>query len=306
MSNNMIKGYAISYDTKTLKKLDFTKMEEKILDNAKEIWHQQFPDEQYPGDDNFKEGLDAEEVEDFPEDKQIMTAEEIEEFKEQVRAEVTESIKSETEVMLRAEMDSKAEEILNFANAKAETIISDAIAKGHAEGEAAKAGIITLASSQGYEDGMKRANEEKEAAIAALEQERKELREDYERKVAELEPAFTEILKEYVRKITGIAYDNHIEVLEYLIDTAVSHYPRDNSFDVKLSKEDYDNIFPKIGEIVDRYKGKLTLNFVSVSEMKKGEVRLENAEKVIDCGLQTVTEGLLDALDMLSSDASGE
>ncbi len=301
MSNNMIKGYSISYDTKTLKKLDFTKMEEKIQDNVKELFHQQFPDEVYPGEEEFKEGIGGEEIEDFPEDKQIMTAEEIEEFKKQVRAEVTDNIKNETEIALRAEIDQKAEEILNLANAKAETIIAEAIEKGNAEGEAAKAGIITLASSQGYEDGMKRANEEKEAALSAIEQERIALREDYERQVSELEPAFVEILKEYVRKITGIAYDNHIEVLEYLIESAVNHYPRDNSFDVKLSKDDYDRLSPRIGEIVDRYKGKLSLNFISVPDLKKGDVRLENAEKVIDCGLGLCTDGLLAALDMLTT-----
>ncbi len=296
----MIKGYAISYDTKTMKKLDFTKMEEKIRENAIEIWHQQFPDEELPGEEGFKEGLSAEEVEDFPEDKQIMTAEELEEFKEQVRTEVTESIRSETEVALKAEMDSKADEIIGIANAKAETIIAEAMEKGTAEGEAARSAIISIASNQGYEDGMKRANAEKEAALASLEEEKKALRENYEKQVSELEPAFVEILKEYVRKITGIAYDNHIEVLEYLIDTAISHFPRDNSFDVKLSKEDYDRLSPKIGEMIQRYDGKLSLNFVAVPDMKIGEVRLENSEKVIDCGLGVTTEGLLDALDMLA------
>lgn len=300
MSNNMIKGYSISYDTKALKKLDFTKMEEKINENAREMWHQQFPGEQYPGEEDFKEGIEADEVDDFPEDKQVMTAEELEEFKEQVRAEVTDSIKNETEIALKAEMDAKADEIINLANAKAESIISEAVEKGKAEGEAAKAGIITLASSQGYEDGMKRANEERDAALAEIEQERTALREDYERQVAELEPAFVEILKEYVRKITGIAYDNHIEVLEYLIDTAISHFPRDDSFDVKLSTEDYERLSPRIGEILERYNGKLSLNFVSVADLKKGEVKLENGDKVIDCGLGIAAEGLLDALDMLS------
>ncbi len=299
MSNNMIKGYSISYDTKTIKKLDFTKMEEKISADVKEIWHQQFPDEVYPGEDGFKAGLEAEEIEDVDGEKKIMTAEEIEEFKEQIRAEVTESIRNEVEVALRAEMEAKAEEIINIANGKAETIIAEAIEKGNSLGEAAKTGIISLASSSGYEDGMKRANEEKEAALAAIEKERKELREDYERQVSELEPAFVEILKEYVRKITGIAYNNHTEVIEYLIDSALNHFPRDNTFDVKLCKEDYDRLSPNIGEIIDRYKGSLSLNFVAVPDLKKGQIRLENGEKVVNCGLGVSTEGLIDALDML-------
>ena len=299
----MIKGYSISYDNKAIKKLDFSHMEEKIRDNVREIWQQQYPDKAFPGDedDGFKPGLTAEEVEDFPDDKQVMTAEEIEEFKAQIREEVTEAIKTEAEIAARAELDGRAEDIISIANAKAEAIIAEAIEKGTAEGEAAKAGIITLASSQGYEDGMKRANEEKEAALSEIENERAALKADYERQVSELEPAFVEILKEYVRKITGIAYDNHSEVLEYLIDSAVSHFPRDDSFDVKLSKEDYDRISPKIGEIIERYSGKLNLNFVAVSDMKKGEIKLENGEKIIECGLDTVMEGLLDALDMIAS-----
>ena len=67
----------------------------------------------------------------------------------------------------------------------------------------------------------------------------------------------------------------------------------------KLSKEDYDRLSPKIGEMIQRYDGKLSLNFVAVPDMKSGEVKLENSEKVIDCGLGVTTEGLLDALDML-------
>ncbi len=300
MSNNMIKGYSISYDTKTIKKLDFTKMEEKIRDEARELWKQQYPDEEYPGEEGFKEGIEAEEVEEPGEDKQLMTAEEIEAFKQQIRDEVTETIKNEAEIAARAALDGQAEDIVKIANAKAEGIIAEAIEKGKAEGEAAKAGIITLASSQGYEDGMKRANEEKEAALSAIEKEKIALKEDYDRQVSELEPAFVEILKEYVRKITGIAYDNHTEVLEYLIDSAIFRYPRDNTFDVKLSPEDYERISPRIGEFIERYNGKLNLNFISQPELKKGDVILENDEKVIECGLDTVTDGLLDALDMLA------
>ena len=98
MSNNMIKGYSISYDTKAIKKLDFSKMEEKISEDVKEIWHRQYPDEAFPGEDGFKAGIDAEEIEEVGDDKKIMTAEEIEEFKEQIRAEVTESIGLVTEI----------------------------------------------------------------------------------------------------------------------------------------------------------------------------------------------------------------
>ena len=296
MSNNMIKGYSVSYDTKTFKKLDFTNKEEKIREDVKNIWLQQFPGQEYPEEDDFKPGLEAEEVKEEP-GTAGMSAEELEEFKKQVRAEVTEEVRAEVEAALSAENKAKVES----ANAQAAEIIAEAMERGRAEGEAAKAGIITLASSEGYEAGIKKAEEEKNAALASLEAEKKQLKEDYEKQVSELEPAFVEILKEYVKKITGIAYENHTEVLRYLIDSAISRYPKDTSFEVKLSVNDYNRLSPEFDSINQRYEGKLSLSFSSETDLKNGEVKLENQDKVIECGLGVVTEGLLDALDMLAA-----
>ena len=310
LSSNMIKGYSVSYDTKSYKKLSFGEKEEEIKDLQKSMWLTKFPDKEFPGeeceadkadtsDTGFKAGIKAEEVED-PDSPAPLTEEEINDFKEKIRKEVEFDVRTQIADEVRSSVYKESAKILADAKSDAEKIIAEAVEKGKKDGEAAKAGIIMLASKEGYSDGLKRANTEKEAELNNLNLEKERLEADYQEKIAALEPEFTKILISYVKKITGIAYENHSEVIEYLISSAIKKCPKDERFEVKLSSTDYARIAPDMENIIERFKDKLSLTFSQSAALSEGSVILENDEKIIECGLETVTTGLLDALCMLS------
>ena len=118
-------------------------------------------------------------------------------------------------------------------------------------------------------------------------------------KIAELEPAFATVLVELVKKVTNVAYDNHKEVLIYLLETGLGFAQKDTYFDVLLSEEDYKkyaSLFPKLQE---HYKDKFALEFKKSVDLPDGSCKLENENRVIECGVGTRLSGLLEELALL-------
>ncbi len=302
MSNNMIKGFSINYDHDKIKKLDTTEREEKLYEKLREI-----KEEKDRLEENFREGITAEKLdengevisEEEPKQKGI-SQEELEAYKESLREELTAQIREELTEKIRMEIQAELDELVSEAKNNAESIIEAARKKGEEEGEAAKAGIISLASTQGYEDGLKRAKEENQHREDELKAEAEQLKADYERQVSELEPAFVEIMGKYMKKITGLQYDRYNEVFMYLLDCGIKSSPRDKEFSVYLSQEDYDRFKTDFDDIKETYAQNLTLSFAVNPELKKGDIVLENNGHMIECGITVNLNGLLDSLSILS------
>lgn len=314
MSSNVIKGYKQNYDAAAFKKLDMTVREEKLAEKIEDL---------RSGGSGFVSGLIPAEVmseENFenqnPEDSfseeaqgytgdsgmvQPMGPDEIEAIKAELREEMYAEIRLQAESDFRENLQAEADEIINNANTVASQIISEAESKSRTEAEAIKAGIVSVASAEGYESGLKKAKEEQADALRALEEEKQRVALEYERQVKELEPAFVEILKEYIKKITGIAYDHHTEVLTYLLDQAIKQAPGQTEFVVKLSPKDSEKYEEQIPGIVEKYSDKLSLTFAISADVNDSEVRLENEGRIITTSLELNMTGLLESLDMLSS-----
>ena len=249
-------------------------------------------------DGEFVQGLLAEDIGEIdvpakdadavPEEVQpVLTEQDIEEIKASLREEIM------------AEMlpiiNRKEEDIVKKARAQADALID--VAKKDAE--IAKESILKMASAQGYEEGTMRAKAEEEKVLADLEVRRQQLEQQYQQKIAELEPAFADILIELVKKVTNVAYENHKEILVYLIETGLGLAQKDTQFDVLLSEEDYkkySSLFPKIKE---HYQDKFALEFKKDADLPEGSCKLENENRVIDCGLGIRLNGLLEELSLL-------
>jgi len=290
LSNNMIKAYSIAYDTKKMRTLDMEARENELLERVKKI----LPKAEifHPAEDgtDFVQGLEVTEVE-------------VEEAKEQespvVSEQDIEAIKQSLREEIMAEMgpilQRKGDDIVATARAQADGLVEAA----KRDAEIAKESILKMASAQGYEEGMNRAKVEETKALAELEAQKVQLQQQYETKIAELEPAFANILVELVKKVTGVAYDNHKEVLLYLIETGLGFAQKDTYFDVLLCEEDYkkySSLFPKIQE---HYKDKIALEFKKSADLTEGSCKLENENRVIDCGLGNRLSGLLEELQLL-------
>ena len=298
MSSNMIKAYSIAYDTQKIKNLDMGERESEIEERAKKLYMFRDISSEPATDGEFVQGLLAEDIGEIdvpakdadavPEEVQpVLTEQDIEEIKASLREEIM------------AEMlpiiNRKEEDIVKKARAQADALID--VAKKDAE--IAKESILKMASAQGYEEGTMRAKAEEEKVLADLEVRRQQLEQQYQQKIAELEPAFADILIELVKKVTNVAYENHKEILVYLIETGLGLAQKDTQFDVLLSEEDYkkySSLFPKIKE---HYQDKFALEFKKDAALPEGSCKLENENRVIDCGLGIRLNGLLEELSLL-------
>lgn len=291
MSSNMIKAYSIAYDAQKIKNLDMAERENELAERAKKlVAFRGIPAEQKK-DGEFVQGLMVEDLGDIESAEEpvapVMTEQDIEAIKDSLREEIM------SEMM--PIINRKEEDIVAKARAQADGLIDAA----KRDAEIAKEGILKMASAQGYEEGMGRAKKEEERVLAELDARKQELEQQYEAKIAELEPAFASILVELVKKVTNVAYDNHKDVLLYLIETGLGFAQKDTYFDVVLSEEDYKkygSLFPKIKEL---YKDKYALEFKKNADLPEGSCKLENENRVIDCGLGVRLGGLLEELSLL-------
>ncbi len=291
MSSNMIKAYSIAYDSKKIKNLDMEDRENELVERARRLIGVREIPAEHKENGEFVQGLPVEDLGDI--DFQEETA--VPAVTEQDMEAIKNSLREEIMAEMMPIINRKEEDIVAKARAQADGLLDAA----KRDAEIAKEGILKMASSQGYEEGLKRAKVEEAKVLAELEARKKQLEQEYEAKIAELEPAFADILVELVKKVTNVAYDNHKEVLLYLIETGLGFAQKDTCFDVLLSEEDYkkySSLFPKIKE---HYKDKYTLEFKKNAALPDGSCKLENENRVIDCGLGIRLNGLLEELSLL-------
>ncbi len=313
MSSNIIKGYKQNYDSANFKKLDMTVREEKLAEKIEDLRNNStsfisglIPAEIMDGNE-YAENTQEISGDTITEDYNMnslsptpMPIQDMEALREEIRQELYAEVRLQAEADFRENLQTEASIILDNARNEAAQIIVEAENKAKSEAEAIKSGIISVASAEGYESGLKKAKEEQQDALRALEDEKRRVTEEYERQVALLEPAFVEILKEYVKKITGIAYDYHTEILSYLMDQAIRRAPGQTEFIVKLSPDDMEKYAMEIPTITEKYSDKIALTFSTSADVNDGEVRLENEGRVLTSSLELNMNGLLESLDMLS------
>jgi len=297
LSSNMIKAYAIAYDTQKRRVLDTEEREKAIEDKIQDILpFRPFletkikEDEPQSPEAEFVPGLLAEDLGDIvTEELSHPPVQEVD--MEAIKASLREEVTAE----IALEYQKQGGEILANARVQADELLATA----KQDAETAKESILKIASSQGYEEGLKRAKAEEERALAELEAEKNRMQQEYQRQVSELEPAFVEVLKELVKKVSGVAYEYHDEVLSYLIESSMGFVKKEEFFEVKLSQSDYERFEDRFEEMKEKFREKLTLEFKADETLADGSVKLENENRVIDCGLDTGLKGLLEELSLL-------
>lgn len=286
----MIKAHSIAYDKEKIKALDMGSRENRILARIREL----YPEANIALTEvkaEFVQGIPAETVTVIEEEPKApeLSEQDIEAIKESLREEITAEIK--------IIYQKQGEEILANARAQAQGIL---VTANH-EAEIAKESILKLASAQGYEEGRQRAKKEEDAKVAELEATKRRLQEEYEQQIAQLEPAFANVLIELVKKVTNVSYENRKEILYYLIETGLEFAQKDTQFDVVLSEKDYQNYSELFQDIKEQFQEKFILDFRKDANLPEGSCKLENENRVIDCGLGIRLSGLLEDLSLLGA-----
>lgn len=200
------------------------------------------------------------------------------------------------EMIENEQYEVQEQERLEEANQKAEQIIADAIAKAENE----KASILNAAKEKGYRIGYEEGLEKIRILEQELESKKIQLLQEYEEKLKGIEPFYGELLIEYIRKLTGIAAEEHADVILYLIRQSISGSEQSNVCKIRVSKEDYPVVDAKRDEIESLLKQEVDFEIIEDSNLYKNDCIIETDNRVVDCSLQIQLENLITDLKILS------
>ncbi len=241
-----------------------------------------------PENKGFTEGLKVEEV-----DVSALVAEQdVQPAEEQAEAFDEESIRD------------RARTIIDEAKEAAGRILQEAIAQGEEE----SARIREEAQEQGYQEGLKQAQleyEKRKQELAekerGLEDTRKRLEAQYDELVAELEPKFIDTLSGIYEHLFHVELSGYRDVLLQLIGDCLRGTEGCKSFQIHVSKEDYNYVSSKKARLLEAAgAGEVTLEIVEDPSMHRNACVIKTEHGIMDCGLGTQLDELTRRLKLLA------
>ncbi len=230
----------------------------------------------------------------------VMSEEAMEAWREEERQRLKEEITEAEKLAMKIEMEkairTQADIILEQTRNQGEVLRE----KIRQEAEAEKAEVLEAARREGYEAGQMKLQQEQEALEASFSEKERLLSEEYEKKQQELEPLATEVIIKLLEHLTGVCLESRKGIVTYLVTKALSEAERSNSFLIKVSKEDLEEVKGASNRFRSLFEREVTLEIVQDVLLKKGECLIETDSNIIDCSLGTQLEGLLADIRLLS------
>lgn len=303
--SNMIKAYSVRYKEEK-RVVDVAERAEAInairLLSARNI----SPDSEPKG--GFVSGLHAIALEEPDADtgsREAETAASAEEFPEDVLSpeeraaqeqERIEAEKQELRLEMEREMRAQADLILEEARSQGEQLK----AKAKAEAEAEKMKVFEAAKREGIEAGQADIRQETARLQAEFAAKEEQLAAEYEQKTRELEPLAAEVIVQLLDSLTGVLLEDRKGIVTYLVSRALSEADRSDTFLVKVSKEDFEEVRKSSETLRGIFEREVSLEVIQDLFLKKGECLIETDSGVIDCSLGTQLEGLKEDIRLLS------
>mgnify|MGYP003288666504 CR=1 FL=1 len=219
-----------------------------------------------------------------------------EEERQKIKAEITGAEKLAIKIEMEKAIRTQADVILEQARAQGEQVK----AKARQDAENEKNEIFEAARREGYEAGKQRLLEEQEAWSAACEEQERRLAEAYESKARELEPQATEVVVKLLESLTGVCLESRKGIVTHLVTKALNEADRSNSYLIKVSKEDLEEVKAASERLRSLFEREVVLEVVQDVLLKKGECMIETDSNIIDCSLGTQLEGLIQDIRLLS------
>lgn len=183
----------------------------------------------------------------------------------------------------------EAEQIIEEANEEALSIRENASKEGY---------------EAGYEEGKRAAASEAEQMKTELEHARAELEAHYKSILNELEPKMVETITGIYKKVFGDSFYNKTEVIVSLLSRAVLEVGNDEEISIYVSRDDYKLVDSSMHRIIDECALKIEPKLSIMPELEAGEMKIETAEGIIDCGIDTELDELSKTLRVLSYEDS--
>ena len=216
--------------------------------------------------------------------------------REKLREEITAAEKLAMKIELEKSIRTQADVILEQTKAQGE-LLKEKIKQ---EAEEEKAVVLEEARRAGYEEGRQRLLQEQAEMEAAFAEKERLLEAQYEQRVSGLEPMATEVITKLLEHLSGVCLESRKGIVTYLVTKALSEADRSNSFLIKVSKEDVEEVKGAADDLRALFEREVTLEVVQDALLKKGECMIETDSNIIDCSLGTQLEGLIEDIRLLS------
>ena len=228
------------------------------------------------GEDNFSEGLDAEQLDQLTEDQDVLSDAEI--LNQEAAQELINS--------QLADAQEQADRILEEASAKAQEIQTNAMEEGRA---------------QGYDDAYQQGAKEAEALKEDLLHQKEQLEADYKKMVDTLEPEMVDALTQIYEHVFAVDLRNDKNIILHLLQTALSRLEPGNDFIVHVSPDDYDMIVDEKKRLRENITSpNATMEIIEDPMLKENECIIETDGGVFDCSIGVEIEELSRKLKLLS------
>lgn len=213
-----------------------------------------------------------------------------------IKAELTDAEKMALRIEMEKSIRTQADVILEQARAQGEQVKT----KARLAAEVEKAELFEKAKREGYAAGEELVQQK----LAKLEEEyaakEQELALAFEQKAKELEPKAAEVVIQLLDSLTGVLLESRRGLVTHLVSKALLEADRSDSFLIKVSKEDAEEVRAAAKELRALFDREVSLEVVPDVLLKKGECMIETDTNVLDCSLGTQLEGLKEDIRLLS------
>ena len=230
----------------------------------------------YGGEDDFTEGLDAEQLNQLTEDQDVLSDTEIldqEAAKELINSQL-------------ADASEQADRILEEARVKAQDIQMNAMEEGKV---------------QGYDDGYQHGAREADALKEDMINQKAQLEADFKKMADTLEPEMVDVLTQIFEHVFAVDLRNDKNIILHLLQTALSRLEPGNDFIVHVSPDDYDMIVDEKNRLRENITSpNTTMEIIEDPMLKENECIIETDGGVFDCSVGVELEELSRKLKLLS------
>lgn len=210
-------------------------------------------------------------------------------FEEGLQAVVVDSIVSEEEQQKEAG--------IIIENAKKEA--ADILDKAKQEAIMIKEEAYKKAEKEGYEEGLRKGNLEADKIKKELNELKIRQNKEYMDLLGQIEPRVADLIISLITKLTGILVEDKKDIILYLVEKSLRDYDNLDSYNIRVSKADYDLILSK-----KEYLEEITGNSIQISvdsKLDKNQCLIDTESKVIDCSLDVQLNNLVNDIKLLSS-----
>ena len=193
-------------------------------------------------------------------------------------------------------MQEAAEKMLAEANKKSDGIVADAKTQSMV--------IMNNAREQGYNEGMKQAEDEIAQHKAKLDADyamhKQAVTKEYEQLKAQLEPEIVAVVSDLFTKVALTVAEDNKDIILHLVNGVLKNAENSREFIIKVAPEDYKFMINNQGKLYLAMNKEVSVDIVEDANLKHNECLVETDGGVFNCSLDIELNNLVKKIKLLS------